>query len=247
MNGSNSISSSALKTKVRTLKPIVEISSLKKTYMMGKIPVSAIDGIDLTIYPGELALIVGRSGSGKTTLLNMLGALDQPTSGNVLIDGIDIGTLNNSEMAYLRSLKIGFVFQFFGLSGHLTALENVELPMVPLNVNSSERRERSIKLLNMVDLESRIYHKPSELSGGQQQRVAIARSLVNNPKIVLMDEPTGNLDSKTSNQIVDFILTLNKKNNQTFILVTHSVELFEEYATHVIKLADGKIEEEFRK
>ena len=167
--------------------------------------------------------------------------------GSILIDGVDIGTLNSSEMAYLRSLKIGFVFQFFGLSGHLTAIENVELPMIPLSVSSSERRERSTKLLNLVDLESRIHHKPSELSGGQQQRVAIARSLVNNPKIVLMDEPTGNLDSKTSSQIVDFIVNLNKKNNQTFILVTHSVELFEEYADHVIKLADGKIEEEFRK
>ncbi len=247
MNDLNSVSASKVKTKIKNSKPIVEISGLKKTYMMGQIPVSAIDGIDLKINPGELALIVGRSGSGKSTLLNMLGALDQPTAGTVLIDGVDIGTLNSSEMAYLRSLKIGFVFQFFGLSGHLTAIENVELPMIPLSVSSSERRERSIKLLNLVDLESRIYHKPSELSGGQQQRVAIARSLVNNPKIVLMDEPTGNLDSKTSSQIVDFIVNLNKKNNQTFILVTHSVELFEEYADHVIKLADGKIEEEFRK
>lgn len=247
MNDLNSVSASKVKTKIKNSKPIVEISGLKKTYMMGQILVSAIDGIDLKINPGELALIVGRSGSGKSTLLNMLGALDQPTAGTVLIDGVDIGTLNSSEMAYLRSLKIGFVFQFFGLSGHLTAIENVELPMIPLSVSSSERRERSTKLLNLVDLESRIHHKPSELSGGQQQRVAIARSLVNNPKIVLMDEPTGNLDSKTSSQIVDFIVNLNKKNNQTFILVTHSVELFEEYADHVIKLADGKIEEEFRK
>ena len=247
MNDLNSVSASKVKTKIKNSKPIVEISGLKKTYMMGQILVSAIDGIDLKINPGELALIVGRSGSGKSTLLNMLGALDQPTAGTVLIDGVDIGTLNSSEMAYLRSLKIGFVFQFFGLSGHLTAIENVELPMIPLSVSSSERRERSTKLLNLVDLESRVHHKPSELSGGQQQRVAIARSLVNNPKIVLMDEPTGNLDSKTSSQIVDFIVNLNKKNNQTFILVTHSVELFEEYADHVIKLADGKIEEEFRK
>ncbi len=247
MNDLNSVSASKVKTKIKNSKPIVEISGLKKTYMMGQILVSAIDGIDLKINPGELALIVGRSGSGKSTLLNMLGALDQPTAGTVLIDGVDIGALNSSEMAYLRSLKIGFVFQFFGLSGHLTAIENVELPMIPLSVSSSERRERSTKLLNLVDLESRIHHKPSELSGGQQQRVAIARSLVNNPKIVLMDEPTGNLDSKTSSQIVDFIVNLNKKNNQTFILVTHSVELFEEYADHVIKLADGKIEEEFRK
>ena len=247
MNDLNSVSASKVKTKIKNSKPIVEISGLKKTYMMGQILVSAIDGIDLKINPGELALIVGRSGSGKSTLLNMLGALDQPTAGTVLIDGVDIGALNSSEMAYLRSLKIGFVFQFFGLSGHLTAIENVELPMIPLSVSSSERRERSTKLLNLVDLESRVHHKPSELSGGQQQRVAIARSLVNNPKIVLMDEPTGNLDSKTSSQIVDFIVNLNKKNNQTFILVTHSVELFEEYADHVIKLADGKIEEEFRK
>ena len=247
MNDLNSVSASKVKTKIKNSKPIVEISGLKKTYMMGQILVSAIDGIDLKINPGELALIVGRSGSGKSTLLNMLGALDQPTAGTVLIDGVDIGALNSSEMANLRSLKIGFVFQFFGLSGHLTAIENVELPMIPLSVSSSERRERSTKLLNLVDLESRIHHKPSELSGGQQQRVAIARSLVNNPKIVLMDEPTGNLDSKTSSQIVDFIVNLNKKNNQTFILVTHSVELFEEYADHVIKLADGKIEEEFRK
>ena len=247
MNDLNSVSASKVKTKIKNSKPIVEISGLKKTYMMGQILVSAIDGIDLKINPGELALIVGRSCSGKSTLLNMLGALDQPTAGTVLIDGVDIGALNSSEMAYLRSLKIGFVFQFFGLSGHLTAIENVELPMIPLSVSSSERRERSTKLLNLVDLESRIHHKPSELSGGQQQRVAIARSLVNNPKIVLMDEPTGNLDSKTSSQIVDFIVNLNKKNNQTFILVTHSVELFEEYADHVIKLADGKIEEEFRK
>ena len=247
MNELDYIPVSKLKTKVSDSKPIIKISDLKKTYMMGHIPVSAIDGINLTIYPGELALIVGRSGSGKSTLLNMLGALDKPTSGTVLIDGVNIGTLNSSEMAYIRSLKIGFVFQFFGLSGYLTAIENVELPMIPLNIGSNDRRNRAIKLLKLVDLESRMHHKPSELSGGQQQRVAIARALVNNPKIVLMDEPTGNLDSNTSNQIVESILTLNKKNNQTFILVTHSVEIFEEYATHIIKLADGKIENEIRK
>ena len=171
--------------------------------MLGKVPVEALRGVNLKVETGDFVSILGPSGSGKSTMLNLIGALDKPTSGTLLIDGVDISTLNDNQLAELR-LKIGFVFQFFNLIPRLTARDNVELSMSIANMSKAERRKRAIELLETVGLKDRINHKPAELSGGQQQRVAIARALANNPKFLLLDEPTGNVDSKTASEVVDF-------------------------------------------
>ncbi len=227
------------------METVIEAIDLKKTYILGKIPVHALRGVNLKVETGEFLAILGRSGTGKSTLLHLLGALDKPTSGKVFIDGVDISTLNRVQMAYLRSIKIGFVFQFFNLVRHLTALENVELPMIPLGINSERRKRRALEYLRLVELEERINHRPFELSGGEQQRVAIARSLVNDPKIILMDEPTGNIDSKTSTGILELVRKLSQEKRQTFIAVTHS-ELFKQYANRIVHLLDGRIQSEER-
>ncbi|MFQ5712295.1 MAG: ABC transporter ATP-binding protein [Candidatus Geothermarchaeales archaeon] len=227
------------------MEAVVEAIDLKKTYLMGKIPVHALRGVNLKVEPGEFLAILGRSGTGKSTLLHMLGALDKPTSGKVIIDGVDISTLDRGQRAHLRSRKVGFVFQFFNLVRHLTALENVEIPMIPLGVDASRRRRRALEYLRLVGLEERVDHRPFELSGGEQQRVAIARSLVNDPKIVLMDEPTGNIDSKTAEGILELVKRLNREKRQTFIVVTHS-QIFKEYANRIVHLMDGRIESEER-
>ncbi|MHA1677020.1 MAG: ABC transporter ATP-binding protein, partial [Candidatus Njordarchaeales archaeon] len=177
--------------------PVVETINLRKTYMLGKIPVQALRGVNLRVYPKDFIAILGPSGSGKSTLLNLIGALDKPTEGKVIIDRVDISTLDENKLAELRR-KIGFVFQFFNLIPRLSALENIELSLAIAGVSKSERRRKAIELLKMVGLEDGMKHKPMELSGGEQQRVAIARALVNNPRYLLMDEPTGNLDSKTA-------------------------------------------------
>ena len=183
--------------------PVVEAIDVKKTYMLGKVPVEALRGVNLKVEEGDFVSILGPSGSGKSTMLNLIGALDKPTSGTLLIDGVDIGKLNDNQLAELR-LKIGFVFQFFNLIPRLTAKDNVELSMSIANMSKSERKKRAIELLETVGLKDRVNHKPAELSGGQQQRVAIARALANNPKFLLLDEPTGNVDSKTASEVISF-------------------------------------------
>lgn len=219
--------------------PVVEAINLKKTYMLGKIPVEALRGVNLRIDDGDFVSILGPSGSGKSTLLNLVGALDKPTSGTLKIDSVNIATLNDNQLANLR-LKIGFVFQFFNLIPRLTARDNVELSMSIANTNKSQRRKRAIELLETVGLKDRINHKPAELSGGQQQRVAIARALANNPKFLLLDEPTGNVDSKTAKEVLTLIKRLNVEQNVSVIMVTHDQHLARE-ARRTVQMFDGEI------
>jgi putative ABC transport system ATP-binding protein len=218
---------------------IVEASNLKKTYMLGKIPVEALRGVNLKVESGDFVSILGPSGSGKSTMLNLIGALDKPTSGTLLIDGVDIGKLNDNQLSELR-LKIGFVFQFFNLIPRLTAKANVELAMSIANMNRTERSKRAVELLETVGLKDRINHKPAELSGGQQQRVAVARALANNPKFLLLDEPTGNVDSKTANEVMSLIHNLNKERGVSIIMVTHDQKLAHE-ARRTVQMFDGEI------
>ena len=217
---------------------VVEATKLKKTYQLGKVQVEALRGVNLKVESGEFLCILGPSGSGKSTLLNLIGALDKPTSGKLLIDGIDLSTLNDNQLTSVR-LKIGFVFQFFNLIPRFTALENVELSMSIAGVSRAERRERAEKLLENVGLKDRMNHKPAELSGGQQQRVAVARALANNPRFLLMDEPTGNVDSKTANEVMALVKKLNNQ-GVTIIMVTHDQHLAIE-ANRIIKVLDGAI------
>ena len=218
---------------------VVEAVNLKKTYMLGKVPVDALRGVNLKVESGDFLAILGPSGSGKSTLLNLIGALDKPTSGKLLIDGIDIATLDENQLASLRR-RIGFVFQFFNLIPRLTARDNVELSMTIAGVNRVERHKRAEGLLETVGLSERKNHKPAELSGGQQQRVAIARALANEPKFLLMDEPTGNIDSKTASEIIDLLKGLNKDRGVTIIMVTHDQRLASE-SKHIIQLLDGMV------
>jgi len=220
-------------------KPIVEAVDVKKTYMLGKVPVEALRGVNLKVETGEFISILGPSGSGKSTMLNLIGALDKPTSGTLLIDGVDIGKLNDNQLADLRR-RIGFVFQFFNLIPRLTALDNVELSMSIADMNRAERKKRAEELLGLVGLSDRMKHKPAELSGGQQQRVAIARALSNNPKFLLLDEPTGNIDSKTASEVVGLIKKLNVENGVSIIMVTHDQHLARE-ARRIVQMFDGEI------
>ena len=218
---------------------VVEAVDLKKTYMLGKVPVEALRGVNLKVESGDFLAILGPSGSGKSTLLNLIGALDKPTAGTLLIDGVDISKLNDSQLADLRR-KIGFVFQFFNLIPRFTAIGNVELSMSIADVNHAERRRRAEELLETVGLKDRMNHKPAELSGGQQQRVAIARALANNPKFLLLDEPTGNIDSKTAREVMTLIKKLNEEKGVTIIMVTHDQHLARE-AKRVVQVFDGVI------
>ncbi|MFW6117637.1 MAG: ABC transporter ATP-binding protein [Thermoproteota archaeon] len=199
---------------------LVKTVNLAKTYMMGKVPVRALQGVDLTVEKGDSLTVLGPSGSGKSTLLNMIGGLDKPTKGKVIIDGIDVSTLDDRQLSDLRR-RIGFVFQFFNLISRFTARDNVELPMAIAGLDKDERRKRAELLLRTVGLEKRVDHKPAELSGGERQRVAIARALANDPKFLLMDEPTGNIDSKTADEILSLVEKLNKEECVTIIIVTH--------------------------
>jgi putative ABC transport system ATP-binding protein len=219
---------------------IIEVVNAKKTYMMGEFEVVALNGITLNIQKGEFVAIMGPSGSGKTTLLNLIGALDRPSEGNILIDGVNISELDDDELAKLRNQKIGFIFQFFNLISRMTALDNVALPMAFAGVSRDQRRRRAEELLKMVKLSDRVNHKPTELSGGQQQRVAIARALGNNPSVVLCDEVTGNLDTKTGKEILDLLRTLNEEQGQTFIIVTHD-PMVAECVDRIVSLQDGII------
>jgi putative ABC transport system ATP-binding protein len=222
--------------------PVVEAINVTKTYMLGKVPVEALRGVNLKVEAGDFVSILGPSGSGKSTMLNLIGALDKPTSGTLLVDGVDIGKLNDNQLSELR-LKIGFVFQFFNLIPRLTAKDNVELSMSIANMNKAERKKRAIDLLETVGLKDRVNHKPAELSGGQQQRVAIARALANNPKFLLLDEPTGNVDSKTASEVLILIKKLNVEKKVSIIMVTHDQHLARE-ASRTVQMFDGEITSE---
>jgi len=219
--------------------PVVEAVDVSKTYMLGKVPVEALRGVNLKVDCGDFVSILGPSGSGKSTMLNLIGALDKPTSGTLRVDGVDISTLNDNQLAEVR-LKIGFVFQFFNLIPRLTARDNVELSLSIANTGKGQRRKRAIELLETVGLKDRINHRPAELSGGQQQRVAIARALANNPKFLLLDEPTGNVDSKTASEIISLIKHLNVEQNVSIIMVTHDEKLSRE-ARRTVQMIDGQI------
>ena len=221
---------------------IVEAVNLKKTYMLGKVPVEALRGVNLKVENGDFLSILGPSGSGKSTLLHLIGALDKPTEGKVFIEGVDVSTLNDNQLADLRR-KIGFVFQFFNLIPRFTARENVELPMAINGLSKGERRKRSEELLENVGLKDRMNHKPTELSGGEQQRVAIARALANNPSFLLMDEPTGNIDSKAADDILKLVKRLNEGKGITTIMVTHDHRLASQ-AERTVHMLDGLIVQE---
>ena len=217
---------------------VVEAIDLKKTYMLGKIPVEALRGVNLKVESGDFLAVLGPSGSGKSTLLNLVGALDKPTSGTLLIDGVDVSKLSDNQLSDLRR-RVGFVFQFFNLIPRFTARDNVELSLSIAGVSKSERKKRAEELLETVGLSDRINHKPAELSGGQQQRVAIARALANKPKFLLLDEPTGNIDSKTAREIMRLIKKLNEE-GVTIIMVTHDQHLARE-AKRIVQMFDGVI------
>jgi putative ABC transport system ATP-binding protein len=218
---------------------VIRTYNLWKTYIMGDQEIHAVSGVDLEIKRGEYVAIMGPSGSGKSTLMNLIGCLDTPTRGDYYINGQLVSDLSDDELARIRNKEIGFVFQTFNLLPRATALHNVELPLIYAGVPAHERIERAKQALRLTDLESRMYHKPSELSGGQRQRVAIARALVNNPSILLADEPTGNLDSATSAEIMALFDRLHKQGN-TIVLVTHERDIAE-YAHRIITIRDGKI------
>ena len=219
--------------------PIVEAVNLKKTYMLGKIPVEALRGVNLKVESGDFLAVLGPSGSGKSTLLNLVGALDKPTAGTLLLDGVDVSKLSDNQLSDLRR-RVGFVFQFFNLIPRFTARDNVELSLSIAGVSKAERKKRAKELLETVGLSDRINHKPAELSGGQQQRVAIARALANNPKFLLLDEPTGNIDSKTAQEIMKLVKTLNEEKGVTIIMVTHDQHLARE-AKRIVQMFDGVI------
>ncbi len=221
-------------------KPIIELSDVWKIYRMGKVEVPAVCGLNLKIYPNEFVAIMGPSGSGKSTTMNMVGCLDIPSRGRIFLNGKNISELHESDLAQIRGKTIGFVFQQFNLMPSLTALENVTLPMMFQGKLPADREERARKLLSLVGLADRMDHRPTELSGGQQQRVAIARSLANDPDVILADEPTGNLDSKTGNEIVDMLKGLNKDEGKTIIMVTHEADIAQK-AERIVQLRDGKI------
>jgi putative ABC transport system ATP-binding protein len=221
---------------------VAKTKDLFKHYYIGKLEVPALKGIDLEINQGEFISIAGPSGSGKTTLLNILGCLDKPSQGQVFINENDVSTLSANEQATIRNFNIGFIFQTFNLIPVLTAFENVEFPLLlQKNLSSQERHQKVMQMLAQVDIAELAHRKPNEMSGGQQQRVAIARALVKNPKLILADEPTANLDSKTGETIINLMLTLNKKTKTTFIFSTHD-PLVMKYANRLIRIHDGKIE-----
>ena len=221
-------------------RPVIELDHIHKTYTMGDVEVHALRGVSLTIREGEFVAIMGASGSGKSTTMNILGCLDRPTRGTYILDGEDVSELSKDERADIRCQKIGFIFQGFNLLSRTSALENVELPMLYLGVEATTRHQRAMDALASVGLAGREQNHPNQLSGGQQQRVAVARSLVNNPALILADEPTGNLDSRTAVEVMEIFQRLNRERGITLVLVTHEQDIAQ-YAQRVIVFKDGKI------
>ena len=219
---------------------LIRVRDLHKSYRMGDIEVPALRGINLDIERGEFVAVMGASGSGKSTFMNILGCLDRPTSGSYLLEEHEVGALSPDEWAHIRNRKIGFVFQGFNLLARTSALENVELPMMYNGLHGAGRHRRALEVLALVGLEGRVEHTPNQLSGGQQQRVAIARALVNRPSLILADEPTGNLDSKTSAEIMELFQNLNVREGLTIVLVTHEADIAA-YARRRIQFRDGEI------
>jgi putative ABC transport system ATP-binding protein len=226
--------------------PVVDLRGIKKIYQMGDVEVQALRGVDLSIEQGEMLSIMGPSGSGKSTLMNIIGCLDVPSEGTFQIDGTDVSRLDDDALAAIRCRKIGFVFQSFNLLPRTTALANVELPLIYAGMGGRERHKRAQEVLQLVGLAERQHHKPNELSGGQQQRVAIARALINRPSMILADEPTGNLDTKTSIEIMELFQRLNLEQNITIVFVTHNPETAE-YCERVVRIRDGHIESDERR
>ncbi len=218
---------------------VIETRNLKKIYKMGEVEVRALDGVDLNIERGSIVSIMGPSGSGKSTLMNLLGCLDRPTEGDYILDGVQVSEMNDDQLAAARNHLVGFVFQSFNLLSRQTALANVELPLRYGGITKG-RKQKAIDALNAVGLGDRVTHRPTELSGGQQQRVAIARALINDPAIIMADEPTGNLDSKSGKEIMDLILSLNKTRKTTIIIVTHDPNIAMQ-TQRIINLSDGKV------
>ncbi len=218
---------------------VIETRNLKKIYKMGEMEVRALDGVDINIERGSIVSIMGPSGSGKSTLMNLLGCLDRPTEGDYILDGVQVSKMNDDQLASARNHLVGFVFQSFNLLARQTALANVELPLRYGGITKN-RKEKAIEALQAVGLGDRILHRPTELSGGQQQRVAIARALINDPAIIMADEPTGNLDSKSGKEIMDLILSLNKTRKTTIIVVTHDPNVASQ-TQRIIRLRDGKV------
>jgi putative ABC transport system ATP-binding protein len=221
--------------------PVIEIQNVKKTYRMGDVEVNALRGVSFAVEPGEMVSIMGPSGSGKSTLMNIIGCLDTPSEGKYILDGVEVNKLNDDQLAAIRNKKIGFVFQTFNLLARTAALDNVELPMIYGHM--PDRRKRALAALDQVGLSDRIHHRPNELSGGQQQRVAIARALVNDPAIILADEPTGNLDSQSGAEIMGIFDRLHKEQGMTVILVTHDAEIGA-HAQRIIHIRDGQVEKQ---
>jgi len=219
---------------------VIQIENLVKIYQLGKVSIPALRGISFDVAKGEFLVVMGPSGSGKTTLLNLIGAIDKPTSGRISIDGRDITTLGEGELTKLRRHKIGFIFQFYNLIPALTALENVELPMLTASVSRKIASKRAFQLLETVGLPERVSHLPDELSGGEQQRVAIARALANKPSVILADEPTGDLDTKTGMEVVQVLYDTSKKENATVVVVTHD-PMITEKANRILQMRDGNI------
>jgi len=220
--------------------PVIRLENAHKTYDLGEIQVQALRGISITVREGEFVAVMGPSGSGKSTVMNILGCLDRPTRGHYYLDGVDVSGMTKTELARIRNRKLGFVFQQFNLLSRTSALENVELPTVYAGLNPEERTNRAMESLTRVGLADRAGHHPSQLSGGQQQRVAIARALVNRPAILLADEPTGNLDSRTSVEIMHILQTLNDEQGLTIVLVTHEQDIAQ-YAKRTLEFRDGKL------
>lgn len=218
---------------------LIQIEHLTKTYMLGEVEVHALRGVSIGVSRGEFVAIMGASGSGKSTFMNILGCLDKPTKGSYILENIDVSKLTRDELAHIRNLKIGFVFQGFNLLSRTSAIENVELPLLYSSTSNKDRHQRAVKALDLVGLGDRVHHYPNQLSGGQQQRVAIARALVNDPSIVLADEPTGNLDSRTSVEVMGIFQELNNK-GITIILVTHEPDIAQFAKRHIV-FRDGRI------
>jgi putative ABC transport system ATP-binding protein len=226
-------------------RPVIQLDHIHKTYTMGDVDVHALRGVSLTIREGEFVAIMGASGSGKSTTMNIIGCLDQPTRGQYILDGQDVSEMSKDERADIRCQKIGFVFQGFNLLSRTSALENVELPMLYASIETNERHERAMGALAAVGLAGREQNHPNQLSGGQQQRVAVARALVNNPALILADEPTGNLDSRTSVEVMEIFQRLNRERGITLVLVTHEPDIAE-YAQRVVVFKDGKIKKDYQ-